>query len=340
MLVVLVLVNGKEVMSIYTRKIPYCLHSIGIFSGRNDGNPGTHNFIASPEIVTAMTIAGSLKFNPERDYLVNAEGKPFKFKAPTGDELPPNGFLTGNKDLGLYQQPPEDGSSIEIRIDSNSDRLQLLQPFDPWDGKDSVEMKVLIKVVGKCTTDDISAAGSWLKFKGHLDNISNNTLITAINADNGGKNSVFNHLTGNYQEVPVVARSYKKVGISWCVIGDENYGEGSAREHAAMQPRYLGARAIICRSFARIHETNCKKQGLLPLVFENSKDYDLISGQDTVILKGLQTLQPGKSLQLVVRDPSGKEKATVTLIHTLNHTQIQWFKAGSATNAIQNAKLH
>ncbi|XP_068277372.1 aconitate hydratase, mitochondrial-like [Nyctibius grandis] len=235
------------------------------FTGRNDANPETHAFVTSPEIVTALSIAGTLKFNPEADFLTGADGKKFKLEAPDADELPKLEFDPGQD---TYQYPPKDGSGQHVDVSPSSQRLQLLEPFDKWDGKDLEDMLILIKVKGKCTTDHISAAGPWLRFRGHLDNISNNLLIgAAINVENGKANSVRNALTQEFGPVPDTARYYKKMGVKWAVIGDENYGEGSSREHAALEPRHLGGRVITTKSFARIHETNLKKQGLLPLTF-------------------------------------------------------------------------
>jgi aconitate hydratase len=301
------------------------------FTGRNDSNPETHAFVTSPEIVTAMAIAGDLTFNPLKDSLAGANGEKFQLKPPTGDELPSRGFDAGEN---TYQAPAADGSSIKVVVSPTSDRLQVLEPFQPWDGKDLLDMPVLIKAKGKCTTDHISMAGPWLKYRGHLDNISNNLLIGAVNAENGKANSVLNQLTGVYSEVPAVARAYKKAGVPWVVIGDENYGEGSSREHAALEPRHLGGRAIITKSFARIHETNLKKQGLLPLTFVNPADYDKISGNDRVSLVGLKDLAPEKNVKMEVKKSSG-EKFSVELKHSMNQSQIYWFQKGSALNAMR-----
>ncbi|XP_071960231.1 aconitate hydratase, mitochondrial-like [Antedon mediterranea] len=249
------------------------------FTGRNDANPATHAFVASPEITTALALAGDLSFNPETDELTGSDGKKFKLQSPFGDELPSQGFDPGQD---TYQAPPGDGSGVQVDVDPASKRLQLLTPFDKWDGKDLEDMVVLIKVKGKCTTDHMSPGGPWLKYRGHLDNISNNMFIGAINSDSGETNNVKNQLTGEFGPVPDTARNYKALNAKWCVIGDENYGEGSSREHAALEPRHLGARAIIVRSFARIHETNLKKQGLLPLTFSNVADYDKIRSDDRI----------------------------------------------------------
>jgi len=304
------------------------------FTGRNDSNPQTHAFVASPEIVTAMTIAGSITFNPETDFLVDSNGNKFKLQPPTGDELPSRGFDAGEN---TYQAPSANSGDVKVKVDPQSQRLQLLEPFKPWDGQDINNAQVLIKVQGKCTTDHISMAGPWLKYRGHLDNISNNMLIGAINSENGKANAVLNQFTGEIGPVPTVARDYKKRGVSWVVIGDENYGEGSSREHAALEPRHLGGRAIIVKSFARIHETNLKKQGILPLTFANPADYDKISGDDTISIVGLKDLQPGKPLTLKVKSAKGTE-FDVTVNHTFNEGQIEWFKAGSALNFIKKQK--
>lgn len=301
------------------------------FAKRNDGNPNTHAFVASPEIVTALTLAGSLTFNPITDTLINAKGEAVKLDEPQGIELPPLGFAV--EDAG-YQAPAEDGSSVTINVKSDSDRLQLLTPFAPFEGADLAGLKLLIKAKGKCTTDHISMAGPWLKYRGHLDNIANNTLTGAINFFNDKPDSVKNQLTGEYHGVPTVARAYKAAGVGSIVVGDENYGEGSSREHAAMQPRHLGVRAIIVRSFARIHETNLKKQGMLALTFADKSDYDKIMEDDTFEIKGLTSFAPGKPLTLVAHHANGS-KDEITLNHTYNDLQIEWFKAGSALNLIK-----
>jgi aconitate hydratase len=249
------------------------------FTGRNDGNPATHSFVTSPDLVVALTIAGRLSFNPLTDTLKDKDGKEFKLSPPTGESLPAKGFDPGNN---TYQAPPEDRASVQVAVSPTSDRLQVLQPFQPWDGKDATDMPILIKCKGKTTTDHISMAGPWLKYRGHLDNISNNMLIGAINEANGEANKIQNFTTGEFDAVPAVARDYKKKGIKWVVIGDYNYGEGSSREHAALEPRHLGGLAIITRSFARIHETNLKKQGMLPLTFSDPADYDKIKPEDKV----------------------------------------------------------
>ncbi|XP_075038918.1 aconitate hydratase, mitochondrial [Mixophyes fleayi] len=301
------------------------------FTGRNDANPETHAFVTSPEIVTALSIAGTLKFDPEKDTLTGADGKKFKLVPPDADELPKSSFDPGQD---TYQYPPKDGSSENVDVSPTSQRLQLLEPFNKWDGKDLVDMQILMKVKGKCTTDHISAAGPWLKFRGHLDNISNNLLIGAINIENNKANSVKNFLTQEYGSVPDTARYYKGHGINWVVIGDENYGEGSSREHAALEPRHLGGRAIITKSFARIHETNLKKQGLLPLTFSDPTDYEKIHPEDKITLAGLKHLAPGKPVQCVITHQNGKQE-TIFLNHSFNETQIEWFQAGSALNRMK-----
>ena len=301
------------------------------FSKRADGNPNTHAFVASPELVTALAIAGRLDFNPAKDTLINKNGEQVKLDLPTGDELPKKGF--GVEDTG-FQAPAKDGSSIEIIVSPDSKRLQLLYEFAPWDGRNITGAKLLIKALGKCTTDHISMAGPWLRFRGHLDNISNNMLIGAVNAFNSESNNVKNQLTGKYGAVPAVQREYKAAGISTVVVGDQNYGEGSSREHAAMEPRHLGVKAVIVKSFARIHETNLKKQGMLGLTFANENDYDLIQEDDTFNFIDLVEFAPGKPLTIEVVHADGT-KDTVVVNHTYNEQQIDWFKAGSALNLIR-----
>jgi len=300
------------------------------FAKRNDGNPNTHAFVASPEIVTAMAIAGSITFNPLTDSLINEDGVSVKFDEPIGIELPPNGFDVG--DAG-YQEPAADGSGVTVVVDSQSKRLQLLEPFKKWEGTDIKGLKLLIKAKGKCTTDHISMAGPWLKFRGHLDNISNNMLIGALNYFNEKTDSVKNQLTGAYESVPKVQRDYKAAGIGSIVVGDENYGEGSSREHAAMEPRFLGVRAILVKSFARIHETNLKKQGMLGLTFSDKNDYDKILEDDVIDILGLTTFTPGMPLHLKLNHKDGTSEI-ITVFHTYNTQQIAWFKAGSALNLI------
>uniref|UniRef100_A0A6Q2X8G6 Aconitate hydratase, mitochondrial n=1 Tax=Esox lucius TaxID=8010 RepID=A0A6Q2X8G6_ESOLU len=301
------------------------------FTSRNDANPATHAFVTSPEIVTALAIAGTLKFNPETDYLVGANGERFKLEPPNGDELPAREFDPGQD---TYQHPPADSTSVRVDVSPTSTRLQLLEPFDKWNGKDLEDLPVLIKVKGKCTTDHISAAGPWLKFRGHLDNISNNLLIGAVNVDNNAVNKIKNQLTGEYGGVPDVARHYKASGLSWVVVGDDNYGEGSSREHAALEPRHLGGRVIIVKSFARIHETNLKKQGMLPLTFADPADYDRIRPDDKISITGLANFSPGKPLKGVVKHGDGSQDI-ITLNHTFNDNQIEWFHAGSALNRMK-----
>lgn len=299
------------------------------FAKRNDGNPETLAFVASPEITTALAIAGSLSFNPLTDELVNEKGEKVKLDPPIGEELPPKGFDEGSSG---FIPPAEDGSSVEVKVDPNSKRLELLKPFKPWDGKDLVDLPVLLKAAGKCTTDHISMAGPWLRFRGHLDNISNNMFIGAANAFTGETGKVKNIFTGEIKSVPDVAREYKAKGIGWVVVGDENYGEGSSREHAAMEPRHLGGRAIIVKSFARIHETNLKKQGMLPLTFANPKDYDKIKEDDKINLL-ISSLAPDKQVKMIIKHSDGRVDE-IMLNHTMNASQIEWFKAGSALNLI------
>jgi len=301
------------------------------FAKRTDGNPKTHGFVASPEIVTAFAIAGTLDFNPETDFLVNENGEKVKLDPPSGHDLPTNGFAV--EDQGLIP-PSTDFQGIEISVSPSSDRLQLLEPFGPWEGSDLKNLKLLIKARGKCTTDHISMAGPWLTYRGHLDNISENLLIGAVNDFNGQTNSVKNQLTGAYGAVPATARAYKKVGLGSVIVGDENYGEGSSREHAAMEPRHLGARVVLTRSFARIHETNLKKQGMLALTFANPEDYSRILEDDSIDVIGLESFQPGKLLQLTLHHNNGLSE-DILVKHTYNEAQIEWFKAGSCLNFIK-----
>jgi len=300
------------------------------FSKRADGNPNTHAFVASPEMVTALAIAGNLTFNPLTDKLVNEDGEHVMLTLPAGDELPVNGFAVD--DAG-YQAPAEDGSAVNVVVSPNSQRLQLLKAFPEWNGENITGARLLIKVSGKCTTDHISMAGPWLRYRGHLDNISNNLLIGAVNAFQGKTNHVKNMLTGEYGEVPRVQREYKKAGIPTVVVGDHNYGEGSSREHAAMEPRHLGVKAVIVKSFARIHETNLKKQGMLALTFANENDYDKIREDDLFSFTDLISFAPGKPLHLELVHADGSKEA-ITLNHTYNEQQIDWFRAGSALNLI------
>jgi len=301
------------------------------FRKRADGNPNTLAFVASPEMVAAVAISGKLDFNPISDTLTNDKGEEVKLAEPTGYELPPKGF---DVDDNGYQAPAEDGSNIEVKVNPNSDRLQLLTPFEPWDGKNITDAKLLIKVKGKCTTDHISMAGPWLKYRGHLDNISNNFLIGAINYFNGEANLVKNQLTNSYGEVPATQRAYKAAGIPTIVVGEHNYGEGSSREHAAMEPRHLGVKAVLVKSFARIHETNLKKQGMLGITFANENDYDLILEDDTFNFLDLNEFAPGKPLTLEVVHADGT-KDVIVCNHTYNEGQIEWYKAGSALNLIR-----
>ncbi|OGM50136.1 aconitate hydratase [Aspergillus bombycis] len=299
------------------------------FTGRNDANPATHSFVTSPDLVVAMTVAGTLKFNPLTDTLKDKDGKEFKLKPPTGEGLPAKGYDPGRN---TYQAPPADRSTVNVAVSPTSDRLQVLQGFQAWDGKDATDIPILIKCQGKTTTDHISMAGPWLKYRGHLDNISNNMLIGAVNAENGEANKVKNAFTGAYDAVPATARDYKARGIKWVVIGDWNYGEGSSREHAALEPRHLGGLAIITRSFARIHETNLKKQGMLPLTFAEPADYDKIQPEDKVDLLCTE-LEVGKPMTLRVHPKDGKT-FDIQLNHTFNESQIEWFKDGSALNTM------
>jgi aconitate hydratase len=301
------------------------------FSKRADGNPNTHAFVTSPEMVAALAISGDLNFNPITDTLTNDKGEQVKLAEPTGHELPPKGFAV--EDAG-YLAPAEDGSSVQVKVNPDSDRLQLLEGFAAWDGKNISGAKLLIKAEGKCTTDHISMAGPWLRYRGHLDNIANNTLIGAVNAFGGATNKVKNQLDGSYGEVPAVARAYKAAGVPSIVVGDSNYGEGSSREHAAMQPRFLGVKAVLVKSFARIHETNLKKQGMLGLTFANEADYDKIQENDTINFIDLTSFAPGKPLTLEFAHDNGS-KDIILANHTYNDQQIEWFKAGSALNMIK-----
>lgn len=304
------------------------------FAKRADGNPNTLAFVASPEMVAAIAIAGDLSFNPMTDYLTNAKGEKVKLDPPTGDELPTKGFAV--EDAG-YQAPAADGSGVQVAVDPKSARLQLLDSFAAWEGTDLKGLKLLIKAKGKCTTDHISMAGPWLKFRGHLDNISNNMLIGAVNFFNEKTDNVKNQLTGVYGPVPATQRAYKAANIGSIVVGDENYGEGSSREHAAMEPRHLGVRAVLVKSFARIHETNLKKQGMLGLTFANKEDYNKIQENDTIDINGLTSFTPGKPLELVLHHDNGTSE-TILANHSYNEQQIEWFKAGAALNIIKMAQ--
>ncbi len=301
------------------------------FAKRADGNPNTYAFVASPELVTALAIAGDLSFNPLTDTLTNEKGEQVKLDPPTGNELPPKGFSVD--DPG-YQAPAADGSTVQVIVSPTSNRLQLLDPFAAWEGVDLKGLKLLIKAKGKCTTDHISMAGPWLKFRGHLDNISNNMLIGAVNFFNEKTDLVKNQLTGEYGAVPATQRVYKAAGVGSLVVGDENYGEGSSREHAAMEPRHLGVRAVLVKSFARIHETNLKKQGMLALTFADKNDYDKIQEDDTIDIIGLTRFAPGTPLELVLHHKNGSSEIIIAN-HTYNEQQIEWFKAGGALNIIR-----
>ncbi|MEP6948575.1 MAG: aconitate hydratase [Ginsengibacter sp.] len=301
------------------------------FAKRNDGNPNTHAFVASPEITTALTIAGSLTFNPLTDYLTNDKGEKIKLQEPQGIEMPMKGFAV--EDAG-YQSPAEDGSNIQVLVSPASDRLQILDPFPAWEGIDLYGLKLLIKAKGKCTTDHISMAGPWLKYRGHLDNISNNLLIGAVNYFNEKTNLVKNQLTGEYGPLPETQRAYKAAGVGSVIVGDENYGEGSSREHAAMEPRHLGVRAVLVKSFARIHETNLKKQGMLAITFDNKDDYDKIREDDTIDITGLTYFDANKPLVVHLNHKDGTSESFL-VNHTYNDQQIEWFKAGGALNIIR-----
>eukprot|EP00055_Hartaetosiga_balthica_P005642 m.16829 g.16829 ORF g.16829 m.16829 type:complete len:782 (+) comp4676_c0_seq2:281-2626(+) len=305
------------------------------FTSRNDGNPQTHAFVASPEIVTAMVLSGRMDFNPLTDTLEGTNG-PFKLTAPTGSRLPSRGFDEGR---ATYQAPPSERDNLEVIVDVDSDRLQLLTPFNAYNGANDLKLNVLMKVKGKCTTDHISMAGPWLKFRGHLDNISNNMLIGAINSANDEANNILNVTNGEYGTVPGVARDYKAKGIQWCVVGENNYGEGSSREHAALEPRHLGGMAIIVKSFARIHETNLKKQGMLPLTFADPSDYEKIDSEKaTITITGIDSFAPGSQFKAVVTNDNGTTH-NIKLNHTFNESQINWFRAGSALNHMKNTSL-
>ncbi|MBP8239097.1 MAG: aconitate hydratase, partial [Saprospiraceae bacterium] len=301
------------------------------FSKRNDGNPQTRSFVASPEIVTAMAIAGDLTFNPLTDTLINEDGHAVMLDPPSGVELPPKGFDV--EDAG-YQAPATDGSGVDVSVSPSSNRLQLLTPFKPITSEQLKGMRVLIKAKGKCTTDHISMAGPWLEFRGHLQNIARNTFISAINAFNGEANSVINYVENKYLAVPESGLAYRDAGIGTVVFGEENYGEGSSREHAAMQPRFLGVKAVVVKSFARIHETNLKKQGMLALTFVNPDDYELIRQDDLIDLTGFENMAPGRNLTMVLHHADGTQHS-IELNHTYNQAQIEWVLAGSALNKIR-----
>jgi aconitate hydratase len=301
------------------------------FAKRADGNPNTMAFVGSPELVTALAIAGDLNFNPLTDTLTNDKGEQVRLDPPYGDELPVRGFAV--EDAG-FQAPAEDGSRVTVAVSPTSKRLQLLDPFAAWEGVDLKGLKLLIKAKGKCTTDHISMAGPWLKFRGHLDNISNNMLIGAVNFFNEKTDNVKNQLTGEYGPVPATQRAYKAAGVGTIVVGDENYGEGSSREHAAMEPRHLGVRAVLVKSFARIHETNLKKQGMLALTFADKADYDKIQEDDNIDIVGLTEFSPGKPLTMVLHHADGSSDS-ILVNHTYNEQQIQWFVEGAALNIIR-----
>ncbi len=301
------------------------------FPGRNDGSAATLSFLTSPEIVTALAFAGTLEFDPVHGTLPGPDGRAFRFTAPEAEELPAKGFAKGEEG---YEAPAADGDTVQVKVAPNSERLQLLQPFPRWDGKDFIELPILVKTKGKTTTDHISPAGPWLRYRGHLDKISDNMFLGAVNAFTGEAGKGVNALTGETgQNFSKMARELKAKGVSWIVIGDENYGEGSSREHAAMSPRYLGCKAVIVKSFARIHETNLKKQGILPLTFAKPGDYDSFERSDRVTIRGLSALSPGKPVDVVIHKPGGQTVA-LQCNHTLTDEQIGWFKAGSALNAL------
>ncbi len=305
------------------------------FAKRTDGNPNTHAFVASPEIVTALAIAGDLTFNPLTDTLTNSDGEKVKLTEPKGFDLPPKGF---NKDDHGFQKPSNDKSNISVAIDLKSDRLQVLEPFEKWDGYDYLNLPLLIKAKGKCTTDHISMAGIWLKYRGHLDNISNNYMIGAVNSFNDQTNSIYNQLNKKYEPVPTVARCYKAAGLGSIVVGEENLGEGSSREHAAMEPRFLNVKAVLVKSFARIHETNLKKQGILALTFANKDDYTKIKEKDKIDIVGLSEFAAGKPIKITLNHSNG-EREIIYANHSYNESQIKWFKAGSALNLIREIKV-
>lgn len=316
------------------KKVNTIIHSFNRnFAKRNDGNPNTYAFVASPEIVTAIALAGKLTFNPLTDKLTNSDGKEVMLAEPEGLNLPPDGF--GNIDSG-YQKPVHGQNDEKILIAPGSDRLQLLTPFSEWNGQDFLNLRLLIKAKGKCTTDHISMAGFWLKYRGHLQNISENYMIGAVNYFNDQTNSILNQLTGSYDNVPHVAREYRDSGTGSIVVGEENFGEGSSREHAAMEPRFLGVKAVLVKSFARIHETNLKKQGVLTLTFQDKDDYNKIKEDDKIDITGLAFFAPGKQLMVSLSHSDGtKEKFQAN--HSYNESQIEWFKAGSALNIIRKS---
>lgn len=305
------------------------------FAKRNDGNPNTHGFVASPEVVTAFAIAGTLNFNPMTDYLTNKKGEKVKLEEPKGIDLPPLGFAV---DDNGYQEPATDGSKVEVLVAPDSNRLQLLKPFSAWDGNDYNDMYLLIKAKGKCTTDHISMAGPWLRYRGHLENISQNLLIGAVNYFGEKTNAVVNQITGSIDTVPDAARTYRDAGPGSIIVGDENYGEGSSREHAAMEPRFLGAKVVLVKSFARIHETNLKKQGMLAITFVDKADYDKIREDDRISVKGLKSFAAGKPLTVELQHKDGSRDEFL-VNHTYNENQLEWFRAGSALNLIKMKQL-
>jgi aconitate hydratase len=304
------------------------------FRRRNDGNAETLAFIGSPEIVTAMALAGRISFNPLKDSLAAPDGSMVHLEAPTAPEVPSKGFVS--EDSG-YIAPVADGSNVSVVVPPDSERLQLLAPFDAWNGKDYTDLPVLLKALGKCTTDHISPAGAWLRYRGHLDKISDNMFIGAINAFNNETGTGLDVVTGKTASYPAVARNYKAQGLGWIVVGDQNYGEGSSREHAAMSPRFLGCKAVVVRSFARIHETNLKKQGVLPLTFMNAADYDKIQEKDRISISGLDKLAPNKPVDIVIKHDNGSTE-TIQAKHTMTPEQIDWFRAGSALNLIKKRR--
>lgn len=304
------------------------------FAKRADGNPNTYAFVVSPEIAVALTIAGDLTFNPVTDTLTNAEGVSVRLDPPQGDVLPPRGFVRPDSGY-IAPDPTKQNTTVHVREDSQ--RLQLLQAFPPWDGKDLSDLRLLIKTAGKCTTDHISMAGAWLRFRGHLENISDNMLMGAVNAFNGKTNAILNTLTGQYEGVSAVAKQYKANGLQSIVVAEENYGEGSSREHAAMEPRFLAVRVILAKSFARIHETNLKKQGMLALTFVNKEDYDLVREDDCIDVIGLATFAPGKNLEIRLKHKDGTQH-TFPVAHTYNELQIRWFRAGAALNEMRKLR--
>jgi aconitate hydratase A / 2-methylisocitrate dehydratase len=306
------------------------------FPGRNDGSAATLSFLTSPEIVTALAFAGTLEFDPVHGTIPDGRGKPFRFTPPEAEELPRDGFARGEEG---YEAPAADPESIRVIVRPDSDRLQLLEPFKPWDGRDFVDLPILVKAKGKTTTDHISPAGPWLRYRGHLDKISDNMFLGVVNAFTGEAGKGVNPLTGGEpQPFTKIARDLKARGVRWVVVGDENYGEGSSREHAAMSPRYLGCAVVLVKSFARIHETNLKKQGILPLTFKDPRDYDRIEAQDRVGVTGLAALAPGKPVTVTLKKPDGRTE-TIEALHSLTDEHITWFKAGSALNAAQGERM-